>query len=79
MALGRKLSLPVFQHAENRGYGGNQKTCYKQALAMKADIVIMLHPDHQYNGKVIAELVNPIIRQEADAVFGSRMLGGHPI
>ena len=76
--LARSLGLTVFVHPQNRGYGGNQKTCYREALAMGADIAVMLHPDHQYDAKVIPDLVYPILRGEADAVFGSRMLGGHP-
>ena len=76
--LARRLGLTVFVHPQNRGYGGNQKTCYREALAMGADIAVMLHPDHQYDAKVIPDLVYPILRGEADAVFGSRMLGGHP-
>ncbi|HNT53351.1 MAG TPA: glycosyltransferase family 2 protein [Anaerolineaceae bacterium] len=76
--LARELGLTVFVHPRNRGYGGNQKTCYREALALGADIVVMLHPDHQYDAKVIPDLVYPIVRGEADAVFGSRMLGGHP-
>jgi len=76
--LARELGLTVFVHPQNRGYGGNQKTCYREALAMGADIVVMLHPDHQYDARVIPDLVYPIARGDADAVFGSRMLGGHP-
>lgn len=76
--LARELGLTVFVHPQNRGYGGNQKTCYREALAMGADVVVMLHPDHQYDAKVIPDLIYPILRGEADAVFGSRMLGGHP-
>ncbi len=76
--LARSLGLTVFVHPQNRGYGGNQKTCYREALALGADIVVMLHPDHQYDANVIPDLVYPIVRGEADAVFGSRMLGGHP-
>jgi len=76
--LARDLGLTVFVHPKNRGYGGNQKTCYQQALALDPDIVVMLHPDHQYDARVIPDMVYPIIRGEADAVFGSRMLGGHP-
>jgi len=77
--VAKNAGITVFQHPENRGYGGNQKTCYREALAMGADIVVMLHPDHQYDAKVIPDLVYPIIRGEADAVFGSRMLGGRPL
>jgi glycosyltransferase involved in cell wall biosynthesis len=78
VAIARSVGLRVFQHRENLGYGGNQKTCYRQALAAGAGIAVMLHPDHQYDASVIPALVRPILRGEADAVFGSRMLGGRP-
>ncbi|MBL8062517.1 MAG: glycosyltransferase family 2 protein [Anaerolineales bacterium] len=77
--LAREAGLKVIEHEMDRGYGGSQKTLYKTALADGADIVVMLHPDHQYDAKVIPALVRPIIEGEADAVFGSRMLGGHPL
>jgi glycosyltransferase involved in cell wall biosynthesis len=77
--VAKKAGLVVIQHNENRGYGGSQKTLYKEALAMSAEIVVMLHPDHQYDATVIPELVRPIVDGEADAVMGSRMLGGHPM
>jgi glycosyltransferase involved in cell wall biosynthesis len=77
--VAREAGLVVFQHPTNRGYGGNQKTCYREALAMGADMVIMLHPDHQYDARVIPALVGPLLAGEADAVFGSRMLGGRPM
>lgn len=79
VAIAREAGLMVFQHEQNRGYGGNQKTCYREALALGADIVVMLHPDHQYDAKVIPAMVQPIQSGEADAVFGSRMLGGLPL
>ena len=79
VALARQHGLLVFEHEKNRGYGANQKTCYREALRRGADIVVMLHPDHQYDAKVIPDLVFPLLRGEADAVFGSRMLGGHPL
>ncbi len=77
--LAQSLGLNVFAHPVNKGYGANQKTCYKNALQMGADIVVMLHPDHQYDARIIPDMVYPIIRGEADAVFGSRMLGGYPL
>ncbi len=74
--IAKKLGLIVFVHSKNKGYGGNQKTCYTRALEHGADIVVMVHPDYQYDPKVIPELIEPIRRDEADAVFGSRMLEG---
>jgi glycosyltransferase involved in cell wall biosynthesis len=77
--LARRLGLRVFVHEENRGYGGNQKTCYTEALKLGADIMVMIHPDHQYDPTVIPQLVQPLLDGACDAVFGSRMLGGHPL
>ena len=76
VSIAQRLGLKVVLHERNLGYGGNQKTCYDAALAAGADIVVMLHPDHQYDPKVIPDLVRPLLEQRADAVFGSRMLGG---
>ena len=77
--MARQAGITVFVHSRNRGYGGNQKTCYTEAIAAGADLVVMLHPDHQYDAKVIPQLVRPILEGESDAVFGSRMLGGRPL
>lgn len=77
--VAKGLGLTVFEHKVNMGYGANQKTCYQEALKLGADIVVMVHPDHQYDAKVIPAMVAPILAGEADAVFGSRMLGGKPI
>jgi glycosyltransferase involved in cell wall biosynthesis len=74
--IAHELGLRVVVHPRNRGYGGNQKTCYDTALAAGADIVVMLHPDHQYDPKAIPDLIRPLAERRADAVFGSRMLGG---
>jgi glycosyltransferase involved in cell wall biosynthesis len=79
VALARRLGLRVVEHAKNLGYGANQKTCYREALASGADVVVMVHPDHQYDPQVIPDLAAPILRDETDAVFGSRMLGGRPL
>lgn len=80
--VARQLGLRVFLHRENQGYGGNQKTCYIEALKTGADIVVMLHPDYQYDPKKIPELVRPIVEDRADLVLGSRMAyaiaGGMP-
>ncbi|MFW6128904.1 MAG: glycosyltransferase family 2 protein [Candidatus Aminicenantaceae bacterium] len=77
--LAKKLGLRVIEHEKNHGYGGNQKTCYNKALKLGADIVIMVHPDHQYDPTVIPKLIEPLMNEECDAVFGSRMLGGRPL
>jgi glycosyltransferase involved in cell wall biosynthesis len=77
--VARGIGIQVFQHPQNRGYGGNQKTCYTEALKQGADIVVMVHPDHQYDARVIPDMVQPIVDGRADAVFGSRMLGGMPL
>jgi glycosyltransferase involved in cell wall biosynthesis len=77
--IARRLGIHVVVHAKNRGYGGNQKTCYKTALERGADIVIMVHPDHQYDPTVIPHLLEALENASVDAAFGSRMLGGQPI
>jgi glycosyltransferase involved in cell wall biosynthesis len=74
--IARTLGLDVVVHMQNRGYGGNQKTCYIEALRNGADIVVMLHPDYQYDSTLIPEMIAPIVAGEADLVLGSRMLGG---
>lgn len=71
--VSRHLGLKTFVHEKNLGYGGNQKTCYREALNIGANIVVMVHPDFQYSPEFIPELVAPIARGEVDAVFGSRM------
>ncbi len=71
--LAKKLGLTVFTHSRNLGYGGNQKTCYWEALKYKPDAVIMLHPDYQYDASLTDELVRPIIEGRFDAMFGSRI------
>jgi glycosyltransferase involved in cell wall biosynthesis len=78
--ISHRLGLKTVVHAKNRGYGGNQKTCYRTAMdEMGGEIMVMVHPDHQYDPKIIPELVKPLLRGDCDAVFGSRMLGGRPI
>jgi len=71
--VARRLPIQVIWHPHNVGYGGNQKTCYLQALQNGADIVVMLHPDGQYEPTLIPDLVAPILRGEADLVLGSRL------
>jgi len=76
VAIAKKLKIKVFVHKKNLGYGGNQKTCYQQALKLNPDIVIMLHPDYQYDPKLIPALVAMIESGNYDVVLGSRILGG---
>jgi glycosyltransferase involved in cell wall biosynthesis len=71
--LARELPIKTIWHPHNVGYGGNQKTCYLEALQQGADVVVMLHPDGQYPPTVIPSLVEPIVAGEADVVLGSRM------
>lgn len=66
----------VIRHEQNKGYGGNQKTCYKKALELGADIVIMLHPDYQYTPKLITAMASIIANDVYPVVLGSRILGG---
>jgi len=70
--------LIVIVHERNKGYGGNQKTCYQEALKRGADIVIMIHPDFQYDPSYVPKLIEPLIANQADMVMGSRFLAGDP-
>jgi glycosyltransferase involved in cell wall biosynthesis len=72
--IARSLSLELIKHHHNVGYGGNQKTCYTAALREDADVIVMLHPDGQYDPTLLPDLVRPILRNEADMVLGSRFL-----
>jgi len=72
--LARRLNLKAIRHPHNVGYGGNQKTCYMEALRDGADIVVMLHPDGQYDPAIIPEMIQPIREGRADMVLGSRMM-----
>ncbi|HWS99276.1 MAG TPA: glycosyltransferase family 2 protein [Pyrinomonadaceae bacterium] len=76
--IARQLNLELFIHNRNYGYGGNQKTCYAEALREGAEIVVMVHPDYQYDPTCLPSIIEPIERGEADVVFGSRLLGGAP-
>ena len=78
VSVATALSLDVIRHRRNLGYGGNQKTCYRQALAMGADVVVMLHPDGQYDPAIIPNLCQVIESGEVDIVLGSRWLGLDP-
>jgi glycosyltransferase involved in cell wall biosynthesis len=74
LRLARQLSVHVVWHPHQVGYGGNQKTCYLEALQREADVVVMLHPDGQYEAELIPSMVAPIVAGEADLVLGSRLL-----
>lgn len=78
VSVATALKLDVIRHPRNLGYGGNQKTCYRQALAMGADVVVMLHPDGQYDPAIIPNLCKVIEASDADIVLGSRWLGLDP-
>lgn len=84
--IAKRLGLKVLQHKENRGYGANQKTCYKEALKDGADIIVMIHPDYQYDSRLTPYLVGLLKDDVCDVMLGSRirtrkeaMAGGMPI
>lgn len=84
--VAKRLGIEVITHSQNKGYGGNQKTCYTNALKKNADIIAMVHPDYQYDPSHLQDLIEPIRKGEADIVLGSRMFyrkdalnGGMPI
>ena len=73
--VAKTLNIRTIVHAHNRGYGGNQKTCYTAALDLGADIIVMLHPDYQYTPKLITAMISLIAEGVFDCVLGSRILG----
>jgi glycosyltransferase involved in cell wall biosynthesis len=77
--VARELGLELFVHNRNYGYGANQKTCYREALRAGADIVVMVHPDYQYDPSLLPEIIRPIAEGTADVVLGSRLLGGQAL
>lgn len=77
--IARELGLELFVHDRNYGYGANQKTCYREALKAGADIVVMVHPDYQYDPTLLPEVVRPIQEDRADVVLGSRLMGVSPM
>jgi glycosyltransferase involved in cell wall biosynthesis len=84
--LAKKLGLLTVVHPQNRGYGGNQKTCYTLAISEGAEVVVMIHPDYQYDARLAKNLVAPIISGEFDVMLGSRirtreesLAGGMPL
>ena len=76
VALANRLGLRVFQHDRNYGYGRNQQTCYREALAAGADVVIMLHPDYQYTPLLVTAMASMVAYGIYDVVLGSRIIGG---
>jgi len=79
LEVARDLGLEVFVHNRNYGYGANQKTCYTEALRAGADVVVMVHPDYQYDPTLVPQLIEPILAGRADVVLGSRLKGGSPV
>ena len=84
--IAKKLGIKVIVHPKNKGYGANQKTCYDQALKAKPHIVVMAHPDYQYDAKLLGVLCEPIVNGRADIMLGSRiqtrrqvLAGGMPL
>lgn len=84
--MARELGLQVYAHDKNMGYGGNQKTCYKKALEQGADIIVMVHPDYQYDSRLIPYMIKPLIEGLYDVMLGSRirtraeaLAGGMPL
>jgi glycosyltransferase involved in cell wall biosynthesis len=74
--VARQLGLEIFVHNRNYGYGANQKTCYAEALRQRADIVVMVHPDYQYDPTLVPQIIAPIVEGRADVVLGSRLKNG---
>jgi glycosyltransferase involved in cell wall biosynthesis len=77
--IARELGIRTIIHTENRGYGGNQKTCYREALEQGADIVVMIHPDYQYSPRLATAMASMIASGHYDVVLGSRILGGQSL
>src|SRR5580692_1709397 len=78
-AVARELGLVVLRHPKNRGYGGNQKTCYRQALQLGGDVIVMLHPDYQYSPRLVVAMASMIATGQYDVILASRILGGTAI
>jgi len=74
--VAEELGIKTIIHSVNRGYGGNQKTCYREALNLGADIVVMVHPDYQYSPRLVTAMASMITSGHYDVVLGSRILGG---
>ena len=79
LRIARELRLEVFVHNRNYGYGANQKTCYREAMRAGAEIIVMVHPDYQYDPALLPEITRPIEDNLADVVLGSRLLAGNVV
>lgn len=84
--IARKMGITVYIHKNNKGYGGNQKTCYDQALKRNPDVVVMVHPDYQYDATLVGVMCEPIVNGRTDIMLGSRiqtrkqvLAGGMPL
>ncbi len=77
LAVAKRLHIKTIQHKQNLGYGGNQKTCYLNALKMRAAIVVMIHPDYQYDPKLIPAMVEMLKSGNYDVILGSRIIDGN--
>ena len=75
----RKLDITVYTHPKNKGYGANQKTCYDQALKRNPDIIVMVHPDYQYDARLVGVLCEPIVNGRSDVMLGSRIQTRHQV
>src|SRR5438105_2386671 len=76
LEVARQLGLQIFVHNRNYGYGANQKTCYAEALRAGAEIVVMVHPDYQYDPRLLPQIIAPIVSGASDGVRGSRLKAG---
>ena len=76
LEVARQLGLQIFVHNRNYGYGANQKTCYTEALRAGAEIVVMVHPDYQYDPRLLPQIIAPIVAGQSDVVLGSRIKSG---
>jgi glycosyltransferase involved in cell wall biosynthesis len=79
IAIARELNLQLFVHDRNYGYGANQKTCYREALKAGGTIIVMVHPDYQYDPRLLPQVIQPIVEGRADVVLGSRLMGESPV
>jgi len=79
LEIARQLNLEIFVHDRNYGYGANQKTCYRQALKAGGTIIVMVHPDYQYDPHLLPQVIQPIVDGRADVVLGSRLMGESPV